>query len=212
MGRRLFLERFWPVAGIEYALNAIEIIAFTKCCLRVMIQLMTCILLPNDNRRMFLQRNWHLSGVLSAQHAIQMIVTMALLAATTACTPAFNWREVSFDDASAAALLPCKPDRGTRPVQLAGQTVQMSMAGCEAGGAMFTVALVQVPQAAQASAVAAEWKASNKATHSRQIAHGTTILQGSIYGHPNQGRDDPSALSAQAVETFLSNLTMAGAQ
>jgi hypothetical protein len=88
----------------------------------------------------------------------------------------------------------------------------MNMAGCEAGGAMFTVALVQVPQNAQAALVAAEWKANNKATHSRQLMHGAFIVQASIYGQPNQGRDDPSALSAQAVETFLSNLKMAGAQ
>ncbi len=200
------------MAGIEYALNAIEIIAFTKCCLRVMIQFMKRILLPNDNQRMFSQKNWHFPGVLTAQSAIQIIVCVALLAASTACTPAFNWREVSFDQAGAAALLPCKPDRGTRPVQLAGQAVQMSMAGCEAGGAMFTVALVQVPQATQATQIAAEWKANNKATHSKQLAHGGFILQASIYGQPHQGRDDPSALSAQAVETFLSNLKMAGAQ
>jgi hypothetical protein len=177
-----------------------------------MILSITRILLPNDNQRMFLQRIWHLSGVLSAWHATQIIVLMAFLVVSSACTPAFNWREVSFDQAGAAALLPCKPDRGTRPVQLAGQAVQMTMAGCEAGGAMFTVALVQVPQAAQTALVAAEWKASNKATHSRQLTHGAFIVQASIYGQPNQGRDDPSALSAQAVETFLSNLKMTGAQ
>ena len=177
-----------------------------------MFLLMTRILLPNDNQRMFLQRNRHLPGVFSARGAIQIIVFLGFLATISACTPAFNWREVSFDQAGAAALLPCKPDRGTRPVQLAGQSVQMNMAGCEAGGAMFTVALVQVPQAAQAALVAAEWKASNKATHSRQLMHGAYIVQASIYGQPNQGRDDPSALSAQAVDTFLSNLKMAGAQ
>jgi hypothetical protein len=177
-----------------------------------MILLMNRILLPNDNQRMFLQRNRHLPGVISAQSAIKIIVFLACLAASNACTPAFNWRDVSFDQAGAAALLPCKPDRGTRPVQLAGQEVQMNMAGCEAGGAMFTVALVQVPQAAQAALVAAEWKASNKATHSRQLTHGAFIVQASIYGQPNQGRDDPSALSAQAVETFLSSLKMEGAK
>jgi hypothetical protein len=161
---------------------------------------------------MILRQNRALVVIESAQSAINLVVNALIVTSFAACTPAFNWRDVSFDQAGAAALLPCKPDRGTRPVQLAGQEVQMSMAGCEAGGAMFTVALVQVPQAAQAALVAAEWKASNKATHSRQIAHGAFIVQASIYGQPNEGRDGPGALSAQAVETFLSNLKMAGAQ
>ncbi len=161
---------------------------------------------------MYLKRNWHLAGIESARSAIYLIVNALVAASLAACTPAFNWREVGFEQADAAALLPCKPDRGTRPVQLAGQAMQMNMAGCEAGGAMFTVALVQVPLAEQANAVAAQWKASNKATHSKQLTHGAFILQASIYGQPNQGSDDPSALSAQAVETFLSNLKLAGAK
>jgi hypothetical protein len=158
---------------------------------------------------MFLKPNQHSAGIYSALSAIKIVVMIALLAA---CTPTFNWRDVSMTQAGATALLPCKPDHGERPVQLAGQTVQMSMAGCEAGGAMFTVALVQVPQAAQLGLVAAEWKAGNKATHSRQIAHGQFIVQASIYGQPNEGRDGPGAFSAQAVETFLSSLSMAGAK
>ena len=161
---------------------------------------------------MILRQNRALAGTESARGAINLAVFTLSLLSLAACTPAFNWRDVSFDQAGASALLPCKPDRGTRPVQLAGQEVQMSMAGCEAGGAMFTVALVQVPQSVQVVQVAAEWKASNKATHSRQIAHGAFIVQASIYGQPNEGRDGPGALSAQAVETFLSNLKMAGAK
>jgi hypothetical protein len=159
-----------------------------------------------------LRQNRALAGIESARSAINLVVIALSLLSLAACTPAFNWRDVSFDQAGVTALLPCKPDRGTRPVQLAGQSVQMSMMGCEAGGAMFTVALVQLPQAAQANQVAAEWKAGNKATHSRQIVQGAFIAQASIYGQPNEGRDGPSALSAQAVETFLSNLKMAGAQ
>jgi hypothetical protein len=160
---------------------------------------------------MFLQRNWHTTGELSARGAMKIIVFLGFLAAVSACTPSFNWRDVSFDQAGVSALLPCKPDRGTRPVQLAGQQVHMNMMGCEAGGAMFTVAMVQVPLAASASALAAEWKAGNQATHSRQISHGGFIVQASIYGQPKEGRDGPGALSTQAVETFLSNLKMAGA-
>jgi hypothetical protein len=161
---------------------------------------------------MFFDKKQCFSAVSTAWGAIKIIVTMALL---VSCTPAFNWREVGFDQAGVTALLPCKPDRGTRAVQLGGQSVQMNMAGCESGGAMFAVSLVEAPAAAAPSAVQAiaqDLKASNKATHSRQIAHGRFVAQAAIYGEPSQGSDGPGALSSQAVETFLSNLKMAGAK
>lgn len=161
---------------------------------------------------MFLYRNQYLASVCTARSATILIVTTLAL---TACTPAFNWREVGFDQAGVTALLPCKPDRGTRSVQLAGQAVQMSMAGCESGGAMFAVSLVEAPISAAPGvlqSIAADLKASNKATHSRQIAHGRYVAQAAIYGEPSQGSDGPGAFSAQAVETFLSNLKMVGAK
>ncbi len=136
-----------------------------------------------------------------------MVVTCAMVAG---CTPAFNWRDVSFEQGGVTALLPCKPDRGTRAVQLAGQAAQMSMAGCESGGAMFTVSIVEVPAGGAIQAVADELKAGSKATHSRQLSHGRYIAQAAIYGQPAQGSDGPGAFSSQAVETFLSNLKMAG--
>ena len=138
--------------------------------------------------------------------------SVALAVVLTACTPAFNWRDVSFDQAGVTALLPCKPDRGTRAVQLGGQAVQMSMAGCEAGGAMFTVSLVQAPTEQAIQQIAQDLQESSKASHSRQLSHGRYVAQAAIYGQPSEGRDGPGALSAQAVETFLSNLKMAGAK
>ena len=138
--------------------------------------------------------------------------SVALAVVLTACTPAFNWRDVSFDQAGVTALLPCKPDRGTRAVQLGGQAVQMSMAGCEAGGAMFTVSLVQAPTEQAIPQIAQDLQEGSKASHSRQLFHGRYVAQAAIYGQPSEGRDGPGALSAQAVETFLSNLKMAGAK
>ncbi len=167
---------------------------------------------------MFYKKNQHLAGVFTAYSATKLIV-MALTAAAAlaaGCTPAFNWREVGFDQAGVTALLPCKPDRGTRSVQLAGQAAQMSMAGCESGGAMFTISVVQVSgmdaKAAVMQAVAQDLKIGSKANHSRQVAHGRYVAQAAIYGEPTQGSDGPGAFSAQAVETFLSSLKMAGAQ
>lgn len=75
----------------------------------------------------------------------------ALLAVITlpACSPTFNWREVRVADTNLVALLPCKPDQGTRPIDMGRAKVDLHMQGCEAGSgsgaAMFTVATFTAP-------------------------------------------------------------------
>lgn len=147
--------------------------------------------------------------VFTAQ-AATLFIAIGLLWVLTACTPAFNWRDVAFDGAPVAALLPCKPDRGERVVPLAGAPRQMVMAGCEAGGATFTVAVVNVQDIAQVGAVKAELAAANKATQSQYFQHGPFVVQASVYGTPSAERDGPGALSSQAVDTFFTGVKIAG--
>lgn len=64
------------------------------------------------------------------------------------CTPSLNWRDVQLGRLS--TLLPCKPDTATRDVLLTGQTIAMEMAGCEVGGSLFAISLVQAGNATQA--------------------------------------------------------------
>ncbi|MDA8522966.1 hypothetical protein [Acidovorax sp. NCPPB 4044] len=89
---------------------------------------------------------------------------MAVLVALplAGCSPALDWRTVRMDDAKLSALLPCKPDRATRPVALAGRSVALSMAGCDADGATFAVshlALETAAGAAEAGSVLLHWRA-----------------------------------------------------
>jgi hypothetical protein len=144
-----------------------------------------------------------------AQAAL-MFIAIGVLCGSLACTPAFNWRDVAFEGLPVSALLPCKPDRATRAVPLAGAPRQMVMAGCEAGGATFTVAVVTVQDASQLTLVQAQLKAVNKATHSQYFSHGAMVVQASVYGEPKADRDGPGALSTQAVETFFSGVKLAG--
>lgn len=144
-----------------------------------------------------------------AQAAL-FLIALVTLSMGIGCTPAFNWREVAFEGLPVAALLPCKPDRATRTVPLAGVPRQMVMAGCKAGGAMFTVAVVTVADSGQLSQVLSELKAVNKATHSQYLSQGLVVVQASVYGEPKADRDGPGALSTQAVETFLSGVKLAG--
>lgn len=144
-----------------------------------------------------------------AQTALYLIAIVVCIGAA-ACTPAFNWREVRFDDLPVAALLPCKPDRATRTLPIAGAPRTMVMAGCKAGGAMFTVAVVTVDPASQIALVQKDLQAANQATHSQYQSHGRVLVQASVYGEPKAGSDGPSALSTQAVETFMAGVKLAG--
>lgn len=68
---------------------------------------------------------------------------VAAVLALQACSPALNWREVRLGAGPLLALFPCRPDQGGQSVALGERTVKMSMMGCEAGGAMFTLAQVE---------------------------------------------------------------------
>lgn len=89
----------------------------------------------------------------------------SLLAALLAsgCTPTFNWRDVPVGDAGLIAMLPCKPDRVTRPVPLGAQAVEVEVVGCEAGGATFAVAHARAADTAQAEAWLAAWHVATRA-------------------------------------------------
>jgi hypothetical protein len=80
------------------------------------------------------------------------------LAGLVACNPTYNWREVRADNSALVALLPCKPDRGTRTVPLAGRPTELQMVGCESGGATFALARADLADAAQVGSTLAQWR------------------------------------------------------
>lgn len=88
-----------------------------------------------------------------------IVAVSALLAlALTACSPAFNWREVRPDNTRLSLLLPCKPDKAQKTVPLGGQPTVLAMLGCDAGGATFAVAVADLGDAAKAVPVLAQWQ------------------------------------------------------
>lgn len=98
------------------------------------------------------------------------LVTFAILTPLLACTPALDWREVRFEgtleasDASPlTALLPCKPDRATREQTVGGERVSLSMMGCPAAGATFTLSRMVLKTPAKAPQVLAAWQAATLA-------------------------------------------------
>ncbi len=51
------------------------------------------------------------------------------------------------DKAPLRVLLPCKPDRAAREVEMGGRRMALQMLGCDADGATFAVSHAHVPQA-----------------------------------------------------------------
>ena len=88
------------------------------------------------------------------------------------CSPALDWRTVELE--GLRTVLPCKPDRAARDVVLGELPVRMSMAGCEAQGALFAISQVAVPVGTDAADVEQAWRhaalAQMQASHSEVVA------------------------------------------
>ena len=87
--------------------------------------------------------------------SVLFLIVMVLL---TACSPTLNWREVRPEGTRLALLLPCKPDKAQKTVPLGGPATQLSMLGCDAGGATFAVAVADLGDAEKAAPVLAQWQ------------------------------------------------------
>lgn len=125
------------------------------------------------------------------------------LAGLVACSPALNWRTARSDAHALKMLLPCKPDKATRDVSMAGAMVALDMQGCDAAGATFAVSHVRLVDATQASAALAGWQTATLATlHAAspplqpfEIPGGQMGVRWVVQGQRTDGRP----VSAQAV-------------
>jgi len=73
---------------------------------------------------------------------------LLLLAALTACSPDYNWRQVQNADAAYTALFPAKPSSHAREINLDGIRTTMSMTAAEVHGALFAVGSAELSGAA----------------------------------------------------------------
>ena len=85
-------------------------------------------------------------------------LTVALIAAVAlaACSPALNWRQVPLERIT--VLLPCKPDRAQRNLRVGERDVQLSMAGCEAAGALFAVSHIPLADTTATAGLVQDWR------------------------------------------------------
>ena len=83
---------------------------------------------------------------------------LVLGCAAIACSPTFNWREVAVEATGLKAMLPCKPDKGSRTVPMAGRDVELHALSCDAGGATFAVLHADLGDAGRSGEVLGQWK------------------------------------------------------
>lgn len=141
----------------------------------------------------------------------RMLRTTVLAAALGAwalagCSPTFNWREVRAEPTPLKAMLPCKPDKGSRQVTMAGRPVELRVLGCDTGGATFAVMFADVGDASRSADVLAHWKlatlANLRAGSSRELAFrppGAIALAPSAQVAATGRRSDGSAVESRAA-------------
>jgi len=76
----------------------------------------------------------------------------------SACQPSLNWRNVQMPETTLSFELPCKPDKTTKPVSMAGQTLELSVLGCEAGDAVWAVMSAKLSADADRTELLKGWR------------------------------------------------------
>ena len=86
--------------------------------------------------------------------SLSKAVTITALACLSlaACSPKFNWRDYSSQDAPFRVMFPDKPATHTRSIDLNGLKVSMTMTAAQVDGSTFAVGTAEAPDAAQAEA------------------------------------------------------------
>jgi len=72
--------------------------------------------------------------------AFIVIAAVISVMGVAACSPTLDWRDWRPADSGLTLTLPCKPTPQARNVQLAGQSVRMSLHACSAGGQTWALA------------------------------------------------------------------------
>ena len=79
-------------------------------------------------------------------------ITALACLSLAACSPTYNWRDYSSQDAPFRAMFPDKPSSHTRSIDLNGLKVNMTMTAAQVEGSTFAVGTAEAPDADQAEA------------------------------------------------------------
>lgn len=80
----------------------------------------------------------------------KLIAVFLIVLSITACSPKYDWREVKGADAPYTVLMPDKPSRLSRDIQLGQQKVTMHMTASKIDDVKFVVGAVKMSSATEA--------------------------------------------------------------
>jgi hypothetical protein len=80
----------------------------------------------------------------------RLLSLFSLLAALSACSPPYNWREVHGDKLRFSVLLPAKPVSFSRQINLDGMVLEMTMTAAEVDSVSYAVGVAELDDAGQA--------------------------------------------------------------
>lgn len=135
-------------------------------------------------------------------------VCTALICLLLACTPKFDWREVQGAGAPYSVMLPAKPASQTRPINLDGMQVKMTMTAAEAGGMTFAVGTAELPDAAAAQNALAVMKTALVRNIDGMVRHekpvtvnpASAAIEIDVIGTPSKATDgQPRVLLARFI-------------
>ncbi|MEY2621319.1 MAG: hypothetical protein RIT26_1139 [Pseudomonadota bacterium] len=125
---------------------------------------------------------WVLQDLPRRQRKATTPLILSLCGALSACQPALNWRDISFDDQPGKLLLPCKPDRAERQVELGETRSRLRMMGCEAQDMHFTWSRLDLPRDAAPALVLRAWQQASLSALGADPALASKALEVSIVG------------------------------
>ena len=122
-----------------------------------------------------------------------------------ACNPIFNWRDVRPEGTRLSLLMPCKPDKAQRTVQMAGQETELMLLSCDAGGVTFAIAIADVKDASQTANALSQWQSATLA-NMKAVPNSTTasikltgLANNGVFVKATGQRANGQAVSSQAA-------------
>lgn len=126
---------------------------------------------------------------------IRIGVIMLLSSLLVACSPQYNWRQLTVGDGAVTAFFPDKPVTQERSLKFSGHDITFSMTSVTVDDALFTVAYAALPDALRAD------EAGRK-----EFA---LAVVGSLYR--NLGQEPPKALPAPGESFTVKGQSPSGA-
>jgi hypothetical protein len=115
----------------------------------------------------------------------------------SACQPSLNWRTVHMPVTALSFELPCKPDKTTKSVTMAGQALELSVMGCEAGDAVWAVMSAKLSADTDRTELLKGWRQATLQNMRAKHIEDTNWIPGRVAALPGALRSKASGTSAK---------------